>query len=361
MYDPQTGLVFLRARYYNMADGRFMSKDAWAGDKQTPMSYNAWQYVYGNPVNLSDPSGLGVICPDNSISNCYFASDGEHNFGMEYAINYEYADTIINNSRPCPAPTPNSPNVNNCLPSGYNGPQKPAFDGYAIGFMGSVTYWPSLYLRGLLDPNMFCADEATNNQVGFGVEIVYDFRHQQRARFTYHFVSSAVGTAIGIEGGIGYESILWGFKKSINDYQGFSFTRSGTVNLPLESIGITGSYSIPLTRPYGNEDVSGVYGFSLFRTLGLGISAPINLTITNLETTINERSINEYYSFAETSDHYGLDDRGRNDILERINAANNIISELGTISTFRSLGGSYLAPLMNGIAMQEAEKWKYFY
>jgi len=56
-YDPQTGLVYLRARYYSTASGRFMSRDAWVGDKGMPMSYNAWLYGYGNPVIFTDPSG----------------------------------------------------------------------------------------------------------------------------------------------------------------------------------------------------------------------------------------------------------------------------------------------------------------
>jgi RHS repeat-associated protein len=57
MYDAGTGLVFLRARYYNPAGGRFLSRDVWDGDNQMPMSYNAWLYTYANPVGLVDPSG----------------------------------------------------------------------------------------------------------------------------------------------------------------------------------------------------------------------------------------------------------------------------------------------------------------
>jgi RHS repeat-associated protein len=52
-----TGLVYLRARYYGGGFGRFLSRDIWEGDPNQPMSYNAWLYVFGNPVNLTDPTG----------------------------------------------------------------------------------------------------------------------------------------------------------------------------------------------------------------------------------------------------------------------------------------------------------------
>ncbi|HLA81277.1 MAG TPA: RHS repeat-associated core domain-containing protein [Thermoleophilia bacterium] len=52
-----TRLVYLRARYFEPAFGRFLSRDVWEGDPNQPMSYNAWAYVQQNPVNLSDPRG----------------------------------------------------------------------------------------------------------------------------------------------------------------------------------------------------------------------------------------------------------------------------------------------------------------
>ncbi len=52
-----TQLIYLRARYYNPADGRFQSRDTWEGDINHPLSLNRWGYVEGNPVNRNDPSG----------------------------------------------------------------------------------------------------------------------------------------------------------------------------------------------------------------------------------------------------------------------------------------------------------------
>ena len=52
------GLIYLRARYYAPQDGRFLSRDPWGGDYTRPLSLNRWNYVEGNPVNLTDPTGL---------------------------------------------------------------------------------------------------------------------------------------------------------------------------------------------------------------------------------------------------------------------------------------------------------------
>jgi RHS repeat-associated protein len=52
-----TGLIYLRARYYEPTVGRFISRDPWQGDLFTPMSYNLWAYAYANPLRYTDPSG----------------------------------------------------------------------------------------------------------------------------------------------------------------------------------------------------------------------------------------------------------------------------------------------------------------
>ncbi len=54
--DP-SGMVYLRARYYNPNDGRFLTRDTWMGDYNSLLSLNRWLYVEGNPVNRNDPSG----------------------------------------------------------------------------------------------------------------------------------------------------------------------------------------------------------------------------------------------------------------------------------------------------------------
>jgi len=57
-HDGYNDLVYLRARHYAPSTGRFLSRDTWGGDSNRPMSYNRWMYAYGNPIVLSDPTGM---------------------------------------------------------------------------------------------------------------------------------------------------------------------------------------------------------------------------------------------------------------------------------------------------------------
>ncbi len=57
-YDAATGLVYLRARYYNPYLNQFQSRDPFPGDTTLPASQNGYSYVHNNPVNYTDPSGL---------------------------------------------------------------------------------------------------------------------------------------------------------------------------------------------------------------------------------------------------------------------------------------------------------------
>lgn len=62
LQDTTTGIVYLRARHYNPALGRFLQRDSFGGFAQRPQSLNRYSYAGSNPVNYSDPSG-----------HCFFA------------------------------------------------------------------------------------------------------------------------------------------------------------------------------------------------------------------------------------------------------------------------------------------------
>jgi RHS repeat-associated protein len=52
--DPDTGLVYMQARYYDPTIGRFLSRDP-AGQRA---SFNDYAYVNDNPINSIDPTGM---------------------------------------------------------------------------------------------------------------------------------------------------------------------------------------------------------------------------------------------------------------------------------------------------------------
>ena len=55
--DPESGLVYLRARYLDPATGRFLSRDTFGGVGGDPQSLNRFGYAEGDPVANTDPSG----------------------------------------------------------------------------------------------------------------------------------------------------------------------------------------------------------------------------------------------------------------------------------------------------------------
>ena len=56
-YNPNTGLEYLRARYYNPNQGRFFQEDTYLGRITDPLSLNRYAYVKNSPLNYRDPSG----------------------------------------------------------------------------------------------------------------------------------------------------------------------------------------------------------------------------------------------------------------------------------------------------------------
>jgi RHS repeat-associated protein len=56
-FDSDMGLYYLRARYYNPATGRFLSRDPEDGISNNPATLHKYLYVGGDPVNGIDPLG----------------------------------------------------------------------------------------------------------------------------------------------------------------------------------------------------------------------------------------------------------------------------------------------------------------
>jgi RHS repeat-associated protein len=55
-----TGLVYMKARWYDPGSGTFLSVDPVVAGAGDPQAYNAYAYARNNPINLTDPTGM---CP----------------------------------------------------------------------------------------------------------------------------------------------------------------------------------------------------------------------------------------------------------------------------------------------------------
>ncbi|NDI34537.1 RHS repeat-associated core domain-containing protein [Chengkuizengella sediminis] len=87
IYDEESGLIYLRARYYDPSIGRFITEDTYEGTISNPLSMNLYTYVYNNPMIYNDPSGhLG-----NAIIQKY-----GHEFLGDSTSNNTYNPNLIN-------------------------------------------------------------------------------------------------------------------------------------------------------------------------------------------------------------------------------------------------------------------------
>ncbi|MEK6225506.1 MAG: RHS repeat-associated core domain-containing protein [Chloroflexota bacterium] len=61
LLDP-SGLIFMRARWYEPSTARFVTRDLYPLNPGRPMSQNLYGYASANPLLFTDPSGLCDVC-----------------------------------------------------------------------------------------------------------------------------------------------------------------------------------------------------------------------------------------------------------------------------------------------------------
>ena len=77
--DPETGLVYMQARYYDPVVGRFLSVDPVGPAPGNTFNFNRYDYTSNNPINHTDPDGR---CSDADGS----CGRMERNFGNDPAL-----------------------------------------------------------------------------------------------------------------------------------------------------------------------------------------------------------------------------------------------------------------------------------
>ena len=76
-WDADAGLLYLRARWYDPATGRFLTRDSFPGLAALPQTQHPYVYVGNNPVNLTDPGGevAPIIVAAGAYIGGYFVYD----------------------------------------------------------------------------------------------------------------------------------------------------------------------------------------------------------------------------------------------------------------------------------------------
>ncbi|OGP66413.1 MAG: hypothetical protein A2W27_02855 [Deltaproteobacteria bacterium RBG_16_44_11] len=79
-FDPETGLYYYRARYYDAKTGRFITRDPIGFDGG---DVNLYVYVGNNAVNYTDPTGLELISVQEGLR---IIAAGEKYIGTPYSV-----------------------------------------------------------------------------------------------------------------------------------------------------------------------------------------------------------------------------------------------------------------------------------
>lgn len=87
IYDEETGLYYLRARYYDPSIGRFINEDTYEGEVKNPLSLNLYTYVHNNPLIYSDPTGNWCTSSDGKYSHPGGCDGGTNYFNTKSNVN----------------------------------------------------------------------------------------------------------------------------------------------------------------------------------------------------------------------------------------------------------------------------------
>ncbi len=173
--DPN-GLIYLRSRFYHPDLGMFLSRDPVEGVLNRPMSLNGYSYAEGNPVNLTDPSGM-IFGIDDAIIIAGLIIGG-----IGAAIGA--GSTIVRGDH----------DLGDILASGIIG--------FGAGFVGSVTFGIiSTAVGGVLLP-LAGGATATSGAASWGVTLASGMVGGAASGAVSGFLSGATASA--------YESLRYG-------------------------------------------------------------------------------------------------------------------------------------------------------
>ncbi len=89
MWDTATKLQYLRARWYDPRDGRFLNEDTFEGQIDNPLSLNLYTYVYNNPLTNIDPTGHWCTSADGKWAHAGACSDSSSTYSDDMGHDHD--------------------------------------------------------------------------------------------------------------------------------------------------------------------------------------------------------------------------------------------------------------------------------
>ena len=86
-FDQRVQMQYLRARFYDAANGRFVGLDPYFGNSSDPQSFHKYLYTHGNPIGGTDPSGMMSLVGLGWSMAIGAMIGGLSTIGANYALN----------------------------------------------------------------------------------------------------------------------------------------------------------------------------------------------------------------------------------------------------------------------------------
>ena len=96
VYDGETELYYLNARYYDSKIARFLQEDTFSGYADDPLSLNLYSYCVNNPISYTDSTGHDCYIDDNGkvhITGIVISNDAD----VYLNPNYIFDDITVQN------------------------------------------------------------------------------------------------------------------------------------------------------------------------------------------------------------------------------------------------------------------------
>ena len=251
--DP-TGLIFLRARYYQPGQGRFTSRDPFPGFPIAPATLHPYLYAVNNPLRYTDPSG--EVLPFLAIVGLVALASGGA------AALFEYGSQIHHNMKNCGMGFWDGANLRNHDASRLG---MAFLEGFVMGGLGALT-GGLIQWAGLSGLAAFAVGGIIDIQVG----MIWDMAvrgYTPSEAFVNNVISFGIGAVIGY---VAHRAAR-GINQALSPYrlptQGESFIRYETghpdyTRVTAEGGAKPGTFAAPISEGIlPQEQLAGIYNF----------------------------------------------------------------------------------------------------